>query len=121
MAEKTKNAGQVSLDLETNTETSEGRVFIDALAQVTVILARRKSEVTFQGKEIARLQWIGDNRSVTIYECPNGYFVFFDKLVGKNNWAVSGASLEEVLAKVPDEETRKALITALQPAPQQQE
>jgi hypothetical protein len=116
MSEKGKGGNQVTLDLETNTHTSEGRIFIDTLQAVTRILARLKSEVTFEGKEIARVQWVSDNKSITIYECPNGYFLFFDKLIGKDNRAISAKTLEEALAKVPDEESRKALQEALEPA-----
>lgn len=115
MSEKGKDANVVTLDLETNTNTSEGRFFVDTLQAVTLILARRKSEVTFQGKEVAKAEFVGDNRSVSVYECPRGYFIFFDKLVGKNNWALSAATLDQALAKIPDEETQKALSEALKP------
>jgi hypothetical protein len=121
MSAEAKGGNQITLDLETNVLTSEGRHFADTLKTITIVHALHKNEVTFEGREIARVQFVGNNRAVTLYECPRGYYVFFDKLVGKNNEAFAAESLEGVLAGIGDGETRQALQSVLQPADSEQE
>ncbi len=103
----------VTLDVETNVQTTEGRVFLNQLNAVSHVLHLKDSTVQFKGEQLVKTGYVGDFKSVILYKCPNGYFLFGDKAFGKNNVSWIGSTVEEVLAQVPDEEVRKRVAAEL--------
>jgi len=97
----------IKLDTETVLQTTEGRIFINQLNTVSHVLAMRDAEIEFKGEEIVKTGYVGDWKSVQLYKCPNGYFLFCDAAFGKNNWSTIGKSVEEVLDRISDEEVRR--------------
>ncbi len=97
----------VILDVETNVQTAEGRVFLNQLNAVSRVLHLKDTTVQFKGEVVAQTGYVGDFKSLTLYKCPNGYCLFGDKAFGKNNVAWVGKTVEEVLAQVPDEAARR--------------
>lgn len=116
MSEKAAKPKDVmSLDLESNVQTFEGRKFLNQLNSVSHVLHLKDTTVQFKGEEVLKTGYVGDFKSLILYKCPNGYFLFADKAFGKNNWSVTGGTLEELLAKLPDGDVRKKLTEALKP------
>ncbi|MFQ6114587.1 MAG: hypothetical protein ACE5NG_10970 [bacterium] len=101
--------GVVKLDIETNVQTGEGRIFLNQLNQVSHVLFFRDTEVEFKGETALKTGYVGDCKSVTLYKCPNGFFLFCNAAFGKNNWSAIGQTFEEVLAKVSSKEIKKKL------------
>ncbi len=99
----------VKLDVETNVQTSEGRLFLKQLNEVSHVLFMRDTEVEFKGELMLKTGYVGDCKSVSLYKGPNGYFLFCDKAFGKNNWSVIGKTFDEILAKVTNKEIKKKL------------
>jgi hypothetical protein len=117
MSEKAaKPKDVISLDLETNLQTTEGRRFLNQLNTVSHVLHVKDTTAEFKGEEILKTGYVGDFKSVILYKCPNGYFLFGDKAFGKNNWSVAGATLEELLAKLPEGDVKQKVGEALTPA-----
>ena len=110
MAERSdKSAGVVTLDVESNVQTVEGRVFLKQLNEVSHVLHLKDTEVRFKGEVILKADYVGDCKSVILYKCPRGYFLFCDKVFGKTNWSAIGSTLPELLEKVQDEAIRKRI------------
>jgi hypothetical protein len=110
MSEKTtKPKDLVILDLETNVQTAEGRIFLNQLNAVSHVLYLKDTTVEFKGEEVVRTGYVGDFKSLMLYKCPNGYFLFGDKAFGKNNWSAVGKTLDELLTKVKGEEIKKKI------------
>ncbi|MFQ5824785.1 MAG: hypothetical protein ACE5JB_12065 [bacterium] len=105
----TKPKAVVKLDIETNVQTGEGRIYLKQLNRVSHVLFLRAAEVEFKGELVLKTGYVGDCKSVMLYKCPNGYFLFCDKAFGKNNWSAIGQTFEEVIAKVSNEEIKKKL------------
>ena len=100
---------RVKLNVETILQTSEGRSFLNQINQVGRVLAMKDSEVEFKGEEIAKTGFVSDCKSVQLFKCPNGYFVFCNKTFSMNNWSAAGASIDEILKQIDDEAIRSAL------------
>jgi len=110
MSEKAaKPKDLVTLDLETNVQTAEGRIFLNQLNTVSHVLHLKDTTVEFKGEEVLRTGYIGDFKSLMLYKCPNGYFLFGDMAFGKNNWSVISKTLDELLTKVKNEEIKKRI------------
>lgn len=74
-----------------------------AIEQVSNITAMVDNEVIFEGRRIIAGHGFALRvNCYDIYECPKGYLLhtYMDK---GPNWAVAGNSLEEMLAKAPDQ------------------
>jgi len=113
MSEKAaKPKDVVTLDLETNVQTAEGRIFLNQLNTVSHVLHLKDTTVEFKGEEVLRTGYVGDFKSLMLYKCPNGYFLFGDMAFGKNNWSVIGRSLNDLLAKVSDKDIKKKITEA---------
>lgn len=97
----------IKLDTETVLQTTEGRIFINQLNTVSHVLAMRNAEVEFKGEELVKTGYVGDWKSVQLYKCPKGYFLFCDAAFGMNNWSAIGETVEEVLDKITDKDVRK--------------
>ncbi len=110
-AAKPKDA--ISLDLETNLQTAEGRRFLNQLNTVSRVLHVKDTTVQFKGEEILKTGYVGDFKSVILYKCPNGYFLFGDKVFGKNNWSAIGKSIDELLRQLDDGEVKKKITESL--------
>lgn len=110
MSEKaSKPKDTVKLDVETILQTAEGRPFLNQLNSVSHVLSLKDSQVEFRGEEVLKTGFVADCKSVQLFKCPAGYFLFCNKAHTKNNWSVAGGSLEDVLSRVYDEEIRKKL------------
>lgn len=105
----TKIKDEVKLDVESNVQTMEGRVFVNQLNEVSHVLALKDTEIVFKGEEILKTGYVGDCKSVILYKCPNGFFLFCDKAFGKTNWSAIGKTLNELLDKVRDQEVKKRI------------
>ncbi|MCG8607447.1 hypothetical protein MJD09_21005, partial [bacterium] len=103
MSDKPAKAKEiVSLDVETNLQTTEGRIYLNQLQTVSQVFLLKDSIVEFKGEELLKTGYIGDFKSVALYRCPNGYFSFGDRAFGKHNWSASGKDLDEILAQISD-------------------
>ncbi len=117
MSEKTvQPKDNVKLDVETILLTTEGRHFIKQIQSVSRILLISHSEVTFKGEEIAKLGYVGDCKSVRLFKCPDGYFLFCNKAMSMNNWSAADTSLNNLLNKVYDPQIKEKVAMALDPA-----
>ncbi|MFQ5771189.1 MAG: hypothetical protein ACE5HX_11675 [bacterium] len=97
------------MDVETNVQITEGRIFLDQLNKVSHVLSLKSTEVEFKGEPIFKTGYLGRFKSLTLYKCPNGYFLFGDKAFGKNNWSIIGSTLDELLTKIPHKEIKKKI------------
>ncbi len=119
MSEKpVKPKDVVSLDVETNLQTTEGRVFLNQINKVSRVLYLKDSVVEFKGEQLLKTGYIADFKSVMFYKCPNGYFIFGDKAFGKNNWSAVGHGLDDVASQVADEKIKKMILELKTPVPE---
>ncbi|MCH9007584.1 MAG: hypothetical protein O7G31_07075 [Calditrichaeota bacterium] len=110
MSEKApKPTDRVKLDVETILQTAEGRHFLNQLNFVSQIVTIKDSQVEFKGEQMVKTGYVADCKSVQLFKCPDGYFLFCNKAATKNNWSVSGRGLEEVLSKLYDNEIKNKL------------
>ena len=110
MSEKApKPTDRVKLDVETILQTAEGRHFLNQLNFVSQIVTIKNSQVEFKGEQMVKTGYVADCKSVQLFKCPDGYFLFCNKAATKNNWSVSGRGLEEVLSKLYDNEIKNKL------------
>ncbi len=96
----------VKLDVETTLNTIEARKFLNQISLVSRVLSMRDTEVEFKGEEIAATGYVGDCKSVQLFKCPNGFFLFCNKAFTKNNWSAAARTLEEVLQQIDDDAVR---------------
>ena len=108
----------VKLDVETVLQTTEGRSFLNQLNEVSRVLSVRDSAVDFKGEEILKTGYLGDCKSVQLFKCPNGYFLFCNKAFTKNNWSATGSKLNDVIEKIQDGEIKKKISETLASASQ---
>ncbi|MFQ5605930.1 MAG: hypothetical protein ACE5HS_21885 [bacterium] len=104
-----KSKDVVTLDVETNVLTAEGRVFLNKLNTVSRVLFLRDTKVDFKGAQILKTGYIGDFKCIEIYKCPNGFFLFGNRAFGNNNWSVIGKTLDELLDQIGDLEIKKKI------------
>ncbi len=117
MSEKAAKAKDVvSLDVESNVQTFEGRKFLNQLNSVSHVLHLKDTTVEFKGEEVLKTGYVGDFKSLILYKCPKGYFLFGDKAFGKNNWSAAASKLDELVAKLDDSDVKKKISEALRPA-----
>jgi len=103
----------VKLDVETILQTTEGRSFLNQLNEVSRVLSVRNSEVDFKGEEILKTGYLGDCKSVQLFKCPDGYFLFCNKASTKNNWSAASSKLNDVIEKIQNEEVKKKISETL--------
>ncbi len=103
----------VKLDVETILQTTEGRSFLNQLNEVSRVLSVKGSEVNFRGEEILKTGYLGDYKSVQLFKCPNGYFLFCNKAFTKNNWSTAAGKLNDVIEKIQDGEVKKKISESL--------
>jgi len=108
----------VKLDVETVLQTTEGRSFLNQLNEVSRVLSVRDSAVDFKGEEILKTGYLGDCKSVQLFKCPNGYFLFCNKAFTKNNWSAAGSKLNDVIEKIQDGQIKKKISETLASASQ---
>ena len=111
MSEKPAKAQDVvKLNVETNLYTTEGRIFLNQLNTVSRVLTLREAEVEFKGELVFKTGYLGDYKSVQLYKCPGGYFLFFDMAFGQNNRSLIGETLDDLLAKVDDNKVKERIL-----------
>ena len=110
MSEKEpKPKDRAKLDVETILQTTEGRSFLNNINSVSQVLAIVNSTVEFKGEEIVKTGYVGDCKSVHLFKCPNGYFLFCNKAFTMNNWSTTGTTVDEVIAKTYDNDIKKRI------------
>ncbi|MFQ5638399.1 MAG: hypothetical protein ACE5IR_10445 [bacterium] len=107
MSDKPNNV--ISLDVETNVQTAEGRFFLNHLNTVSHVLFLRDSTVRFQGEQVMKTGYFDDFKSLILYKCPKGYFLFGDKAFGTNNLSWIGSDLDSLLKCVDDKKLTKKI------------
>ena len=113
MSEKpAKRKDVASLDVETNLQTTEGRIFLNHLNTASRVLLVKGSTVEFKGEEILKTGYVGDFKSIILYKCPKGYFLFGDRAFGNDNLSMVGATVEELLSKIEDKEIKERISEA---------
>ena len=65
----------------------------------------------FKGEQVLKTGYMGDYKSLILYKCPKGYFLFGDKAFGKNNVSWIGDDLDALLENVSDKEIIKRITT----------
>lgn len=103
----------VKLDVETVLQTSEGRSFLNQLNAVSRVLSIKNSEVEFKGEEILKTGYVGDCKSVHLFKCPDGYFLFCNKAFTRNNWSAASEKLIDVIDKAYDGEIKNKISQIL--------
>ncbi|MGI8424042.1 MAG: hypothetical protein ACR2NO_08040 [Chloroflexota bacterium] len=96
---------QHTIDMGASMETDEGLAIIDALNEVSDILAMDGPRVTFFGDGPESVGATGRLTGVHVYRCPRGVFVLFQEADGPH-WAVSGASASDVIEQIRDNAIR---------------
>jgi hypothetical protein len=103
MSDETPQLAEVvKLDTEAVLLTSEGRTFLNQLTCVSRIITISNTTVTFKGKEVMKTGYWGDYKSVQLFECPQGYFLFCNKLFSKNNWSAAASDLDTLFQQITD-------------------
>jgi hypothetical protein len=110
MSEKAKKASDVvSLDVETILQTTEGRIFLNQLNTVSKVLRMIDSTVEFKGEELLKTGYVSDCKSIQLFKCPNGYFLFLNKAFTKNNLSFAEPDIDGLLDKIADNEIKDRL------------
>ena len=80
-----------TIDMGASMETEEGLAIIDALNEVTDVLAMEGPRVTFTGDNPKPLTGPEKLQAIQLYRCPRGLFLFFQEASGPH-WGVAVAS-----------------------------
>jgi hypothetical protein len=99
-------ASEQTIDMGASMETEEGLAIIDALNEVSDVLAMEGPRVRFAGDGPVRLGGVGRLRAVDAYTCPRGVFLFFQEPAGPH-WAVVGETAAAAAAAVHEVEVRE--------------
>ena len=92
----TKADGIAKLDVESVVQTTEGRAFIKQLTAVSRIISLKSTEVEFVGEEILKTGYVADCKSIQVFKCPDGYFLFCNKAFTMNNWSAIADDLPQL-------------------------
>jgi uncharacterized membrane protein YjjP (DUF1212 family) len=103
---------QHTIDMGASMETEEGLAIIDALNEVSDVLAMEGSRVTFVAEAPTRLGGRGRVREIEAYKCPRGLFLFFQEPEGPH-WAVAGATDAEAIDAIHEADLREHVRTGL--------
>jgi hypothetical protein len=76
------------VDMGASMETEEGLAIIDALNEVSDVLAMEGSRVTFKAESPRPLTPPERLKAARLYRCPRGLFLFFEESKGAN-WGVA--------------------------------
>lgn len=106
MSEEKKVA---KLDFETSLFTIEGRTFLKQLSSVSRVLSVKDAGAEFWGDEKVKTGYVGDCKSVQLFECPDGFLLFCNKAFTNNNWSATGQTVAEVLDKVSNFDVKKKI------------
>lgn len=117
MSENARQANNVAkLDLESSVHTIEGRNFLNQLNRVSHILSLKGSEVVFKGGQLFKTGYVGDCKSVQLFKCPGGYFLFCNRAFTMNNWSAAGETIDEVVSRVDDAQIKQKISAELSAA-----
>lgn len=94
-----------TIDMGASMETEEALAIIDALNEVSDVLALSGSQVTFVGAAVAALGPQGRWPGIDVYSCSRGWFILFREAQGAH-WAAAAADLPAALAAVPETDAR---------------
>jgi hypothetical protein len=79
-----------TIDMRASMETEEGLAIIDALNEVSDVLAMEGPRVTFLAEDAASLAAPERLAGIDLYRCPRGIFLLFREPEGPH-WAVAVA------------------------------
>ncbi len=98
---------QHTIDMGASMETEEGLAIIDALNDVSDVLAMEGARVTFVAEgEPKRLGGVGRVHEIEAYRCPRGTFLFIQEPEGPH-WAVAGADDDEAIGAIHEDDIRE--------------
>ena len=97
---------QHTIEMGASMETEEGLAIIDALNEVSDVLAMEGPRVTFVGDGPLSLGATGRLTAVDAYRCPRGLFIFLQEPEGPH-WAVAAGTVEETLEAIHEGEVRE--------------
>jgi hypothetical protein len=117
MSTEKETAVLTKIDTEACLHTAEGRVYLNQLKSVTKVTGISETTAHFIGEEIVKLGYTGEYKSIHLFRCPDGYFLFCNKTFSKNNWSASDRELDVLLDKVSDVEVVEGLKKELSAAP----
>ena len=80
--------GDQTLDMGVSMETEEGLAIIDALNEVSDVLAMAGPQVTFKAEAPRPLTTPERLSEAPLYRCPRGLFLFFRE-AGSAGWGVA--------------------------------
>ena len=81
---------QQTIDMGASMETEEGLAIIDALNEVSDVLAMEGPRVTFVGDGPEALAAPERLAGIALYRCPRGVFLFFQERAGPH-WGLAVA------------------------------
>ena len=99
-------SNQHTIDMGVSMETEEGLAIIDALNEVSDVLAMAGPRVTFTADAPARLGEVGRLRAVDVYTCPRGTFVFMQEREGPH-WAVAAETPTAAVEAIHEDDIRE--------------
>jgi hypothetical protein len=102
-----------TIDMGASMETLEALDIIDALNEVSDVLAMAGPQVTFLGSRRAALGPIGPLQGVDVYECPRGWFLLLRESGGPHRPA-AGGDLAQALGGLGDGAIREEVRRRLQ-------
>ncbi|HVG97868.1 MAG TPA: hypothetical protein VNK05_13265 [Chloroflexota bacterium] len=97
-----------TIDMGASMETEEGLAIIDALNEVSDVLAMAGPEVTFVATARGTVAPAGRLPGADLFECPRGWFVLCREADGPH-WAVTGDDLAGALEAIHEAEVRDAV------------
>jgi hypothetical protein len=97
-----------TIDMGASMETEEGLAIIDALNDVSDVLAMAGPEVTFVAVARGTVAPAGRLPGADLFECPRGWFVLCRE-AGGPHWAVTGDDLGAALEAIHEPGVRDAI------------
>jgi hypothetical protein len=103
---------QLTIDMGASMETEEGLAIIDALNDVSDVLAMAGPRVTFVGTKVATTGQVGQLEGVDVFSCPRGWFILF-RIPGGPHWCVAGSTASEAAAAIGDAGLKETVLQHL--------
>jgi hypothetical protein len=104
----TAGGEQQTIDMGASMETEEGLAIIDALNEVSDVLAMAGPEVTFVGHKRVTVAPAGRLPEAVLFACPRGWFILGREAQGAS-WPAYGADLPAALEAIEEDDVRAAV------------
>ena len=104
-----------TIDMGASMETEAGLAIIDALNEVSDVLAMAGREVTFVGEARGTVAPAGRLPGADLFACPRGWFVLCRESGGPH-WAAIGDDLAGAVQNVHEAEVRDAIAAGARAA-----